>query len=230
MKKFFSFLMVMLLGVGIFAGCKKGDDCKDCVKTGDMTLTDINKLLNSEQFWSGYRSDMAIIPFNHIDGPKNEWKFYAVIHFQFKSGNIVKYQVSYLSCTCRDKIINYWSTAYVELSIPTKPQNTRIKALSYETDLGVLGQGHYNAGYWGDSDPIPNGTTYQDIKDEFIPLLIDKTKAQIDSYNTVDEMKTEGALSQDLYDSFTGASVSTNNMLRMLQALMNYHVENYVNK
>ena len=72
--------------------------------------------------------------------------------------------------------------------------------------------------------------SYQDIKDEFIPLLIDKTKAQIDSYNTVDEMKTEGALSQTLYDSFTGASVSTNNMLRMLQALMNYHVENYVNK
>ena len=65
-------------------------------------------------------------------------------------------------------------------------------------------------------------------KEEFIPLLIDKTKAQIDSYNTVDEMKSAGVMDQEMFETYTGASVSTNNMLRMLQALMNYHVENFV--
>ena len=72
-----------------------------------------------------------------------------------------------------------------------------------------------------------SGIYYPSIKEDFIPLLINKTKADIDKYNTVVEMKNEGALSQDMYDSFTGASVSTNNILRILQALFEYHANTW---
>ena len=223
MKKILSLISVMFMGIGLFTGCNKGD-CDDCIKTGDMTLDDINELINSEKFWSGYDNPVAIIPFNHIDGPKNEWKFYAIVNFQYKEATYVKYQVTYLSCTCRDPNINYWSTAYVELTTPTKPENSKIRALTFDKDGA---NGHYTAGFWGDSDPIPNGTTFEDLKNDFIPLLVGRYKKDIDKYNTVVEMKQEGALSQELYDSFTGASVSTNNILRMLQALFNYHAETY---
>ena len=81
MKKILSFCMALLMSAGMLAGCGK-KDCDGCVKKGDMTLDDINELLNSEQFWSGYNNPVAIITFRHIDGPKNEWKFWAIINFQ----------------------------------------------------------------------------------------------------------------------------------------------------
>ena len=237
MKKIFSFLMVMLMGITLAAGCKNNEP-------EEMTLEDLNAMLNdSENMNMNLANTVAIIPFNHINGPKNEWKFYALVNFQYKERTYVKYQVTYLSCTCRAANVNYWQTAYVELTIPTKSENAKLKTLSFDAD----GTGVYTAGFWGDSDPIHSesdpseiiatynktetsagsGVYYPSIKEDFIPLLIDKTKTDIDKYNTVDQMKQEGALSQDMYDSFTGASVSTNNILRILHALFEYHTNTW---
>ena len=191
-----------------------------------------------------FANTVAIIPFDHINGPRDEWNFYALINFQYAERNYVKYQVTYLSCTCRNANVNYWQTAYVELTTTqSNPENAKLRMLSFDQD----GTGHYTAGFWGDSSPIydeatgeeiiatyekmetepGSGVYYPSIKEDFIPLLINKTKADIDKYNTVDQMKTEGALSQDMYDSFTGASVSTNNILRILQALFEYHANTW---
>ena len=228
MKKFLSFLLLVLLGTTVVTGCNNdNDDTSESGGTctgGDMTLDEINEIIQNEEHWdSSYGNPVALIPFNHIDGPKNEWKFYAIVHFQSKEATYVKYQVTYLSCTCRDKNVNYWSTAYIEMTTPKNSDNAKLRALSFDQD----GTGHYTAGYWGDSDPIPNGTTYQDIKDKFIPLLINKTHTQIDSYNTVVQMNSADVLSDELYDEFTGASVSTNNILRMLHAVFDYHAKTW---
>ena len=59
---------------------------------------------------------VSVIEFNHINGPRDEWKFYALINYMFEEANEVKYQVTFLSCTCRTADVNYWSTAFVELS------------------------------------------------------------------------------------------------------------------
>jgi len=237
MKKILSFLMVMFMGLTLAAGCK--DKEKE-----PTTLDDVNAFLNDKETMNmDLANTVAIIPFNHINGPKNEWKFYALVNFQYKERSYVKYQVTYLSCTCRAANVNYWQTAYVELTTPSNPESAKLKTLSFDAD----GTGVYTAGFWGDSDPIHSesdssqivatyektetepgsGVYYPSIKEDFIPLLINKTKADIDKYNTVDEMKTEGALSQGMYDSFTGASVSTNNILRILHALFEYHANTW---
>ena len=318
MKKIFKLLASMLTCVLLISGCGKGntDGCSD-----EMTLEDLNAMLNdSEKMNMDLANTVAIIPFNHINGPRNEWKFYALINFQYKERTYVKYQITYLSCTCRAANVNYWQTAYVELTTSqSNPENAKLKALSFDKD----GTNHYTAGFWGDSNPITSSgkvvTTYDEyidsssdttttfnigalkytlayedgsivnvvrgehkyavnnnafvmdsvnytinynettpvsvtdgtntydvtvntagiyttndqgvegyyyptIKNEFIDdLLIGKTHAQIDAWSTVDNMLSGQAMSQELYDAFTGASVSTNNILRILHALFDYH-------
>lgn len=225
MKKFLSFMMVVLMTAMLAVGCK--DKEKE-----EISLSDVNAFLNTS-YPNGegivLRMDLAntvaVIPYTHINGPRHERIFYALVNFQYDMETYVKYQVTYVSCTCRDANVNYWSTAYVELTKPTKAQNTRLRKLSYDLD----GTGHYTAGFWGDSNPIPNTnqTTYQDIKDNFIPLLINKTKTEIDALSTVDDMLSGGIMDQSTFDAFTGASVSTNNILRILHALFDYHANTW---
>jgi len=250
MKKIFSFMLMLLMSVTLVAGCDKDkkDEKAECAGGGDMTLEDVNNYLNDDTIANmEFGNVVAVIPFTHINGPREEWKFFALVNFMYKelSENYVKYQVTFLSCTCRSANVNYWSTAYVELTIPDSgdPEDAVLRKLSFDKD----GTEHYTAGYWGDSDPIYSGDRivatfdktpidpndlskgyYPSIREDYIPLLVGKTKAQIDAYNVMDDMKTSGAMSQEMFDGFTGASVSTNNILRILHALFKYHGERYL--
>lgn len=248
MKKFWKIIgSVMMCCVFLLTGCGKDNDNNDNCQgsgSGDMTLEQLNAMLNDSQTMNmDYANTVAIVPFNHVNGPRDEWKFYALINFEYEdiAEGYVKYQVTYLSCTCRTADVNYWSTAYIELDIPESGEASDIKLQKLSFDLD--GTGHYIAGYWGDSSPIysgnnivatyektenPNGGFYPSIKEDYIPLLVGKTKAELDQYNFVDDLKTAGVMSQDMYDSFTGASVSTNNILRILHAVFKYHASEYV--
>ena len=64
---------------------------------------------------------VTLIPVKHINGPKEEHNFYAFVNFKYKARNFIKYQVTYLSCTCRSSAVNYWMTAYVELLFRSFP-------------------------------------------------------------------------------------------------------------
>ena len=235
MKKFFGMTLACLMGITLAAGCKDKE----------TTLSDVNSFLNDKVNMNmNLANTVAIITFNHINGPRSEWKFYALVNFQFKERTYVKYQVTYLSCTCRAANVNYWQTAYIELSLPSsgKADDVVWKKLSFDKD----GTEHYIAGFWGDSSPIydesdgstviatyektekPGGGYYPSIKEDFIPLLIDKTKKQIDSYNVMDDMATAGVMDDAMFDSFTGASVSTNNILRILHAMFEYHADTFL--
>lgn len=255
MKKILSFLMVMLMGVTLAAGCKN-EVCDECAA---MTLDDLNAMLNDKENMNmNLANTVAIIPFNHVNGYDNEWKFYALINFRYSEATYVKYQVTYLSCTCRDANVNYWSTAYMELTTPLLGQNVRLQDLSFDQD----GTGVYTAGFWGDSNPIhlesnPSeivatydkyiaadaatgyyiedttrvpeaGYYHPTLKNEFIgDLLIGRKVSEIANYNKMADMKTAGVMSQDLFDEFTGASVSTNNILRIIHAVAKYHQEQF---
>jgi len=246
MKKLLSLVMMLLMSVTLVAGCKDDD------KKGATTLEDVNAFLNDKVNMNmDLANTVAIIPFNHVNGFGHEWKFYALVNFQYKEATYVKYQVTYLSCTCRSADVNYWQTAYIELSLPVKAQNVRLQKLSFGSDGGI-----YTAGFWGDSSPIHDesdptkivatydeyipttqekgywttndegveGYYYPTIKNEFVEdLLIGKTGAEIAQYNKMRDMYQAGVMSEELFDSFTGASVSTNNILRILHAMFKYH-------
>ena len=151
MKKFLSFAFVILMGITLAVGCKDRE----------TSLDDVNAFLNDKKTMNmNFANTVAIIPFNHINGPRNEWKFYALVNFQYKTRFYVKYQVTYLSCTCRTADVNYWQTAYIELSLPTSgnPEDAVLRSISFDKDAmdnaDGTNDGHYVAGFWGDSSPI----------------------------------------------------------------------------
>lgn len=230
--------------------------CDEGVCGGDLELNldAINEYLKSDPSWElmvTKGDKVALIPFTHINGPRAEWNFFAIVNFQKKVGSYFRYQVTYLSCTCRSPQVNYWQTAYIELNRPKKIEDIELRKLSFDYD----GTGDYLAGFWGDSGvthPIDGSkydVTYEDIKTGFIPFLEGKTYAELSSYDGAkigDEVfddtvfgidpnefaaDMEGVMfhgEQVRLDHFTGASVSTNNMLRMILALMEYHAANYL--
>ena len=82
----------------------------------ELSLGEVNSFLNgSAKLGEGSKANqVAVIPFNHIDGPKEEDLFYAFVPFKYVARNYIKYQVTFISCTCRSADVNLWSTAYVE--------------------------------------------------------------------------------------------------------------------
>ncbi len=212
----------------IQAGLVKDENL--CDAGGQITLETINKYLNeSADMGEGSIANVvAVIPIEHINGPREEHDFYAFVNFKYKARNFIKYQVTYLSCTCRSAEVNYWSTAYVELTLPKSGNidDSVIKYMSFDYDS----EGHYLAGFWGDSNPTPAGATFEDFKREYIPFFINKDYKYIKTLNTSDDIAPEDysageGRSKYTIDSFAGSSVSTNNIIRMLNALYKYHAE-----
>ena len=194
----------------------------------NMSLEDINKFLNeSADMGEGTVANaVAVIPINHVDGPRNETNFYAFVNFKYKARSYIKYQITYLSCTCRQADVNFWQTAYVELTLPDSKdiKDAEVRTLSFDKDS----TDHYLAGFWGDSNPTPAGATYEQFKEEYIPFFIDKNYEYISTLSFQEDidpaLNSEGEGRENLtLDTFTGSSVSTNNIIRMLNALFEYH-------
>jgi hypothetical protein len=96
----------------------------------ELSLGEINTFLNnSAKLGEGSKANqVAVIPFSHIDGPKEEDLFYAFVPFKYVARNYIKYQVTFISCTCRSADVNLWSTAYVELSLPSAARSRILKS------------------------------------------------------------------------------------------------------
>jgi hypothetical protein len=165
------------------------------------------------------------IPFIHINGEGHETDKLAFLLFEYEARDYVKYQVSYLSCTCRSASVNFWNTAYIEINKYTND----VRYLSF----GVESGGHYNSGMWGDSSPTPSGKTLGDFEADYIPWLIGQSLETLDGISVFTNADYHGVQNtttipeQDLIDSFAGSSVSTNNMIRIVKEMLSYHEENY---
>ena len=197
-------------------------------QAAELSLGDVNAWLNgSAKLGEGSKGNqVAVIPFNHIDGPGDEDLFYAFVPFKYVSRSYVKYQVSFLSCTCRPADVNVWSTAYVELSLPDsgKIDDAEVRTLSFDLDS----TGHYDVGQYGDSNPAPNGNPYEKFVTDWVPFYTGKTYGEIKGYGTIkdigdDAFKAGEGREELTIDAWTGATVSPNNVLRMLIALFRYH-------
>ena len=206
----------------------EGGSPTPCTAEGEITLDSINEYLNqSADMGEGSMANVvAVVPISHINGPREESDFYAFVNFKYKARNYIKYQITYLSCTCRSADVNYWMTAYVELTLPEskKLDDAQVRFLSFDRDSADK----YTAGFWGDSNPTPAGATYDMFRAEYIPYFIDKDYAYIKTLSTVDDIAAEDYTAGEgreglTLDTFTGSSVSSNNIIRMLNALMEYH-------
>lgn len=174
---------------------------------------------------------ITILQFAHLDGHGSEIMKDMPILFEYEMRDFVKYQIAYVACTCRPPRDNYWSVAYVDID-----KNTgEVLYISFDEDSS----GHYQAGVWGDSDPIPEvDITYEDdFKVDFIPWLVGQTAESLDGINIfyddtpdvyADYANTKDINEPEMIDAYSGASVSTNNMIRVIKVLLDYHQENYM--
>lgn len=213
MKKI-ALLIATLLTVATLSAC--GDICvgPECI-TGEVEAGNV-------------AADERAIPFTHIDGHGNVVERTAYILFEVELRDYVKYQVAYLSCTCRDKVVNYWNVMYLEVDKATGA----VQFISFDQD----GEGgHYTPGTWGDSsgDPNQNGVTYEQLRDDFFPWFIGKTE---DDFAGIEVFDNDGHLGvtndvtieeTDLVDALAGSSVSTNNLIQIIKTMLEYHNENY---
>jgi len=173
---------------------------------------------------------IQLLQFPHLDGYGNEVMRDMPILFEFEMRDFVKYQVAFVSCTCRAPRVNYWSVAYYTIS----KQTGEILALTFSED----DTGGYRAGMWGDSDPIPGtGKTYQDFRSDFIPWLVGQTYADLQGINIFyDDTPSQYAVhanttpinEPDMIDAYAGSSVTTNNMIRVTKTLLQHHQERYM--
>jgi len=206
MKKTLLFISTLLLLFTLSA-------CEDaCVGT---SCAEPNGLVQAEN----------ILNYDHINGYGIETPKLAYILLEHEMRDYIKYQVTYLSCTCREAEYNFWQTAYVEINKYTND----VHFISFDKDSS----GHYNAGNWGDSSPTPTGKTTEDFTNDFLPWINGKSLEDLagisvftnETYFGIDN--TTDIAEQDLIDGFAGSSVSTNNMIRMIKVLLEYHTEKY---
>jgi len=221
-------LLSAILVIGLM-GCSSPDENEEPAEIGnDITLEQVNEFLNTSAGLGpgSIGNAVKVIPHAHIDGPKNETPFYAFVNFKYTARDYIKYQVTYLSCTCRSADVNYWQTAYIELSLPgsKKIEDAEVVTLSFDEDS----TGHYLGGFWGDSNPTPAGITYDTFKSEYIPFFVGKNADYLKSISTMWDIDaalySKGEGREDLtIDTFSGSSVSTNNIVRIVNAVMDYH-------
>ena len=196
-----------------------------------MTLTLIGCDNTEEATSQESEFDMTILRFPHLDGHGSEIMKDMPILFEYEMREYVKYQVSFVACTCRAPRDNFWSVAYFDIHKETG----EILYMSFDEDSS----GHYQAGVWGDSSPIPEtDLTYEDnFKVDFIPWLVGKTFDDLDGINIfyditpevyADYANTKLINEPEMIDTYAGSSVSTNNLIRITKTLLEYHQEKYV--
>ena len=159
MKKIISLLLLCLLVFSSLNACSAapaeepdGEEAPntevECSDGSTLSLEQINEFLNSsaDMGEGSIANKIAVVPIDHIDGPRNESKFYAFVNYKYKARDYIKYQITYLSCTCRAASVNYWQTAYVELTLPESmsEDDISVRFLSFDKDPN----GEYNGGFW----------------------------------------------------------------------------------
>ncbi len=206
--KRFSALLLMVFALFVMMGCNGADEPNG--RPADAKIT--------------------LLQFPHLDGYGSEVMRDMPILFEYEMRDYVKYQVAFVSCTCRAPRVNYWSVAYFDISKETG----EILYISFSSD----GTGDYLGGVWGDSDPIPaTGKTYQDFRDTFFPWLIGKNSSDLDGinifYDTAPSQyaahaNTTPINEPELIDAYAGSSVSTHSIIRVAKSLLEYHDEKYM--
>jgi len=150
--------------------------------------------------------------YTHISGHGDETQRLAYILFEYEQLETVKYQVAYIACTCRGAEVNYYSVAYLELS----KEDGSIAFISYDQDSA----GHYTAGLYGDSVETWDGTPAKELYKQFREEKL--MGASQESINAMEAMHGD-------VDTYSGATVTPNNAVRMLKELFKHHNTRYMN-
>ncbi|MDC7241201.1 MAG: hypothetical protein PQJ50_12670 [Spirochaetales bacterium] len=192
-------LKKLLLTLSVLTAAVMISSCGSDEKNVNETAADVTGITLENAFY-----------FDHVNGHGVETEMPGLVLFEYEQLRSVRYQVAYVACTCRGPEVNYWSVANIEIS----KDNGAVVHLSYGEDS----TDHYTAGLYGDSIESWDGTPVKALFDQFISEnILDKSQDEINAYEAM----------HGNVDTYTGATVTPNNAMRMLQGLFIYHNERY---
>lgn len=199
MKRIISVLLVLVLMLTFYGCSKEAEKTDGTKKTKTTNIENPYDMFHYTHYASG-------------GTPEEET---AVILFEQTNSTFTSYQVAFISCTCRDPSVNYYSVMYIEL-LNTKddPQDAAIRAITFSKGQGM----------WGDSNPTYGTIDYtpEYFDENFIQPMVGKTKADFDAWGGY---KTQ--IKGIDVDAVTSASVSTSNITSCIKSLFEYHVNKY---
>lgn len=110
-----------------------------------------------------------ILPVVHIDGFGTPTDELAWIAWEFEAQTFVRYQIVYISCTCRQESVNKQSMLFLEIA--KGKSGGRIHRIFFD--------------FWGDSPVMPEGVTRKEIEDGYVPKFVNVKSADIDPIDTI---------------------------------------------
>ncbi len=152
-----------------------------------------------------------VFTFNHVNGHRLETERVAYVLFEYEMMDYVKYQVAYIACTCRSPEVNYYSVAYVELD----KNDGSVRTFTFDQDGP---NGHYTPGVFGDSYVVDGHIPNKELIEQYLDRNVRGASQR--AITSITPMHGE-------VDAYTGATVTPNNLVRMLQGLFGYHNTKY---
>lgn len=156
-----------------------------------------------------------LLPVLHVNGTGTETPEEIYVMFEYKTLSYTKYQLSYLSCTCRPADLSFRQVMYLELN----NADGSIRYISFGNDTN---QEISTPGHWGDSSPIPAGEehTYEDFQVDLLDgYLVGKTPEELSDVYALSDLTD-----WELADSYVGNSVSVNNIIRVIKEVQQYQI------
>ena len=148
----------------------------------------------------------------------------ATILWEYSNSTYTKYQVAYTSYVCSDPSVNYKNVIYVEITNRDTKEASLIRNISFST----INEGEtvFNVGLWGDYKSVGEKDFYSGIEAELI------NKLKYSKYEDIKKISDKGygnykhieGLNSDL---ITSGTISATNLITILKAIFDYHIENY---
>ena len=148
----------------------------------------------------------------------------ANILWEYSNNTYTKYQVAYTSYVCSDPSVNYSNVIYLEITNKGNKEDSLIRNISFSTI--EENETIFNVGIWGDYKEAIGKDFYGGIESELI------AKLKYAKYDFIEEISKNGygnykkieGLNSDL---ITGGTVSESNIVSIVKAIFDYHIENY---
>lgn len=171
------------------------------------------------------KSDDTIKYTHYLRGGKSE-ELDAKILWEYSNSTFTKYQVAYTSYVCSDPSVNYTNVIYIEITNKGEKEQSKIRSISFSTFKDDTGS-TFNVGLWGDYKEAVKKEFYEDgVEGELLPVIRSKTYSEIESIASkgYGNYKSIEGINSDL---ISGGTVSASNVISIVKAIFDYHIDNH---
>lgn len=170
------------------------------------------------------KKDTNTIEYTHYLRGGGSEKLDANILWEYSNKTYTKYQVAYTSYVCSDPSVNYINVIYIEITNKGSKEEALIRNISYSTI--TENEVEFNVGLWGDYKEAIKKEYYTGIENELL------TKLKYAKYDFVSQVVENGygnykSIEGINSDLITGGTISASNVVSIVKAIFDYHLENY---